>query len=116
MTGSEHEPGPVVRPYAITGGRTRSQHAYPLEALVLTSAIGQKPGPSRSPEARAICELCTKSRSIAEVAAHLRVPIGVVRVLVGDLAGDGLVLVHEGSAEAPDNQLLERVLSGLRRL
>jgi hypothetical protein len=116
VTGSEHEPGPVVRPYAITGGRTRSQQAYPLEALVLTSAIGQQPGSSRSPEARAICELCTKSRSIAEIAAHLRVPIGVIRVLVGDLAGDGLVLVHESSTEAPDNQLLERVLNGLRRL
>jgi hypothetical protein len=115
VTGSEHEPGPVVRPYAITGGRTRSQQAYPLEALVLTSAVGQDAG-ARSPEALAICELCTKSRSIAEIAAHLRVPIGVVRVLVGDLAGDGLVLVHEGSADAPDNQLLERVLNGLRRL
>jgi Protein of unknown function (DUF742) len=116
VTGSEHEPGPVVRPYAITGGRTRSQHAYPLEALVVTSLVGQQHGPSRSPEARAICELCTKSRSIAEVAAHLRVPVGVVRVLIGDLAEDGVVLVHEGSEEAPDNQLLERVLSGLRRL
>ena len=116
MTGSEHEPGPVVRPYAITGGRTRSEHPYPLEALVVTSLVGQETGPSRSPEAREICELCKKSRSIAEIAAHLRVPIGVVRVLVGDLAGDGLVLVHEGSEQAPDNQLLERVLSGLRRL
>jgi hypothetical protein len=116
VTGSEHEPGPVVRPYAITGGRTRSQHAYPIEALVLTSAVGHQSGASRSPEARAICDLCTKSRSIAEIAAHLRVPIGVVRVLVGDLVGDGLVLVHERSADAPDNQLLERVLNGLRRL
>jgi hypothetical protein len=108
--------GPVVRPYALTGGRTRPQRAYPLEALVVTSGLGQRYDVRRSPEAQAICALCRSSRSVAEVAAHLEVPLGVARVLIGDLVGEGLVRVHEGADDAPDTDLLERVLSGLRRL
>ncbi len=77
------EPGPVVRPYALTGGRTRSRQAYSLEALVVTSPSGERYDPRRSPEAQ---------------------------------VGDGLVVVHEGSDDAPGTVLLERVLSGLRRL
>jgi Protein of unknown function (DUF742) len=108
--------GPVVRPYAITGGRTRPEHSYPLEALVQTSADGERADSARTPEVAAICALCRSSRSVAEVAANLGVPLGVARVLIGDMVSEGLVLVHEPSAEPPDDRLLERVLSGLRRL
>jgi Protein of unknown function (DUF742) len=110
------ETGPVVRPYAIVGGRTRPEHSYPLEALVRTSPDGERTDSARSPEVSAICALCRSSRSVAEVAASLGVPLGVARVLIGDMVGEGLVLVHEPTADAPDARLLERVLSGLRRL
>jgi hypothetical protein len=113
-SGADYEP--IVRPYALTGGRTRPEHAYPLEALVVTSLAGERFDANRSPEARAICELCTHSRSVAEIAAHLHVPFGVTRVLVGDLADDGLVLVHGQSEDTPNADLLERVLSGLYQL
>jgi hypothetical protein len=116
MTSPGDEPQSIVRPYALTGGRTRPEHAYPLEALVVTSIIGERYERGRSPELQAICELCTHSRSVAEIAAHLRVPFGVTRVLVGDLADAGLVLVHGQSGDAPDADLLERVLVGLRKL
>jgi hypothetical protein len=116
VSGPTDDTGPVVRPYAITGGRTRPEHSYPLEALVLTSADGERADSSRTPEVTAICALCRSSRSVAEVAANLAVPLGVARVLIGDLVGDGLVVVHEPTDEAPDAHLLERVLSGLRRL
>jgi hypothetical protein len=106
----------VVRPYALTGGRTRSRQAYSLEALVVTSPSGDRYDARRSPEAQAICAMCRSSRSVAEVAARLGIPLGVARVLIGDLVGDGLVVVHEGSDDAPGTVLLERVLSGLRRL
>jgi hypothetical protein len=112
----DEEPGPLVRPYALTGGRTKAKHEYSLETLVLTSFMGERHNPRLSPEAQAICALCRSSQSVAEVAAHLGVPIGVARVLIGDLVGEGLVLVHEGSDDGPDTPLLERVLSGLRRL
>jgi hypothetical protein len=111
-----NEPEPIVRPYALTGGRTRPAHAYPVEALVVTSFSGDRIDARRGPEAHAICKLCTHSRSVAEIAALLRVPVGVTRILVGDLADEGLVLVHEQSDETPHADLVERVLSGLRRL
>ncbi|MEP7179346.1 MAG: DUF742 domain-containing protein [Pseudonocardiales bacterium] len=88
------EPEPIVRPYALTGGRTKPPHEYPLDALVVTSFAGDRVGPGHGPEAYAICQLCRHSRSVAEIAARLRVPVGVMRVLIGDLADEGLVLVH----------------------
>jgi hypothetical protein len=76
-----------------------------------------------SEEHRAVAELCRAPRSVAEVAALLSLPLGVARVLLADMAGIGLVVVHrnppgeEGShAGRPDMVLMERVLSGLRRL
>lgn len=111
-----HEPDPLVRPYALTGGRTRPPHPYPLEALVVTSFAGDRVDARRGPEARAICKLCAHSRSVAEIAALLRVPVGVTRILIGDLADEGLVLVHIQSDDAPDADILERVLGGLRGL
>jgi hypothetical protein len=109
--------GPFVRPYAITGGRTRSRHAFALEALVATTATGERAKLATSPEGRTICELCRSAKSIAEVAALVGVPFGVVRVLVGDLVDNGLVRVH-GTADdnGPDRVILEKVLDGLRRL
>ncbi|KAA9372868.1 MULTISPECIES: DUF742 domain-containing protein, partial [Microbispora] len=62
--------------------------------------------------------LCRQVRSVAEVSALLRIPLGVVRVVIADMAAEGLVHVHQPQLEAgkPDLNLLERVLSGLRRL
>ena len=114
--GPEAESANIVRPYALTRGRTRPEHAYPIEALVVTSLAGEVFDPDRTPEAQAICRICTRSRSVAEIAANLHVPLGVSRVLVGDLADAGLVLVHGTSDEAPNTDLLERVLGGLRKL
>lgn len=107
----------MVRPYALTRGRTRPTHAYPLEALVRTDRYSLD-GYVRTPEERAIAELCRESRSVAEVAALLRVPLGVARVLIGDLVDRGVVEVHTNPLPdaAPTAALLERVLSGLRNL
>jgi Protein of unknown function (DUF742) len=116
LAAAEEESGPIVRPYALTGGRTRCQREYPLEALVVTTFMGEHYADGGSPEAKAICDLCEESRSVAEIAALLKIPIGVARVLIGDLVREGLVMVHEASGDAPDTVLLERVLSGLRRL
>lgn len=110
-----YEERSVVRPYALTKGRTEARRDYPIEALVV-----DKPGATGgalSPEMHAIRGLCRSTQSIAEIAAHLKLPLGVVRVLVGDLEDHGLVSVHsQEQTDSPDIDLLERVLGGLRRL
>ena len=113
------ETGSLVRPYTKTGGRTRSDYDLAIEALVSTSEQGKAAGAAVLPEHRSICGLCLDTRSVAEVAAHLRLPLGVARVLIGDMAGLGLVLIHQSGmvvGDRPSIEFMERVLSGLRRL
>ncbi|MET9662857.1 DUF742 domain-containing protein [Streptomyces sp. NPDC006510] len=111
---------PLVRPYAMTGGRTRPRYQLAIEALVSTTA-----DPSRLqgqlPEHQRICRLCFEIKSVAEISALLSIPLGVARILVADLAEAGLVAIHqpggdESAGGQPDVTLLERVLSGLRKL
>jgi Protein of unknown function (DUF742) len=113
------ESGSLVRPYTKTGGRTRSDYDLAIEALVSTSERGRAPDAAVLPEHRSICGLCLDTRSVAEVAAHLRLPLGVAKVLIGDMAGMGLVLIHQTGmvvGDRPSIEFMERVLSGLRRL
>ena len=113
------ESGSLVRPYTRTGGRTKPDYDLAIEALVSTSEKGMERDAAVLPEHRSICGLCVDTRSVAEVAAHLRLPLGVVRVLIGDMASMGLVLIHQGGlvvGDRPSIEFLERVLSGLRRL
>ncbi|MER8068613.1 DUF742 domain-containing protein [Streptomyces sp. NPDC094034] len=111
---------PLVRPYAMTGGRTRPRYQLAIEALVSTTADpSQLHG--QLPEHQRICQLCFEIKSVAEISALLSIPLGVARILVADLAEAGLVAIHQpGGDEAvggqPDVTLLERVLSGLRKL
>lgn len=109
----------LVRPYAWTGGRTRSDYDLALEALVSTSERGLDEDALTQPEHQAIAGLCRDVRSVAEVAALLAIPLGVARVLVGDMAALGLLTVHATASDRtgqPDVAFLERVLDGLRRL
>lgn len=108
-----------VRPYAWTRGRTRTGYSLEIETLVTTSQRGREQLALLQLEHRAVADLCQQARSVAEVAALLKVPLGVAKVLVGDMAGIGLVAVHESvttHGDMPDLALMERVLSGLRRL
>ncbi|MEU8822762.1 DUF742 domain-containing protein [Streptomyces sp. NPDC048636] len=123
---SARQPG-RVRPYSLTGGRTRSGHVLLVETFVASleppggrfdPAPSGGPGARMLPEIRAIIELCRRMRSVAEVSAMLKIPLGVVRVLLSDLADQGKIRVY-GTGRGPgqpDRALLERVLSGLRRL
>ncbi|HYY80533.1 MAG TPA: DUF742 domain-containing protein [Actinomycetes bacterium] len=117
----EREPGPVVRPYAMTSGRTRSDRGdqLELETLVLTTAEGAAETASLNLEQRTIAQLCQDVLSLAEVAAHLDLPVRVARVLIGDLLDGGLVAVYRPryAEDDPLNRaLLERVLHGLRAI
>jgi hypothetical protein len=105
----------IVRAYAWTGGRTRTEYRLRIETLVSTSVRGLEQVTDLSSEHQEVVELCEQSRSVAEVGAILGLPIGVVRVLLGDMARMGLITVH-GNDSGPDLALLERVLRGLTRL
>ncbi|MBW1603061.1 DUF742 domain-containing protein [Streptomyces sp. JJ66] len=119
-----------VRPYSLTGGRTRFGHVLLVETFVAAieapEQLGELPPLSRAglrdrvlPETQAIVELCRRMRTVAEIAALLRMPLGVVRVLLSDLADQGRVRIYgtgRQTAGRPDRALLERVLGGLRRL
>ncbi len=108
--------GRLVRPYALTGGRVRSDADLPLETLVVTTPVGAQ-ATRLAWERRAIAEMCSVPVAVAEVAARLRVPLGVARVLVGDMTSEGLVQVYRPvEVERPDLLLLERVLDGLQAL
>ncbi|HEY7591678.1 MAG TPA: DUF742 domain-containing protein [Actinophytocola sp.] len=109
----------IVRPYAWTRGRTRATMDLRIEALVTTSELGADIEALTQTEHRCVAELCGEPRSVAEVATLLHVPLGVAKVLLGDMANLGLVIVHKtatGGANKAHLVLMERVLSGLRRL
>jgi hypothetical protein len=120
-TFEEADTGPLIRPFAMTGGRTRPRYELALEALV-SANVDQDRLATLLPEHQRICTLCaTEVKSVAEVSALLSLPLGVARILVADLAEAGLVAIHQPAAggesgNQPDVTLLERVLSGLRKL
>lgn len=109
----------IVRAYAWTGGRTRSNIDLEIETLVSANDQSRQSAGILQAEHQRVVELCHSPRSVAEVAALMRLPLGVVKVLLGDMAERGLVDVHQTASaggDTPDLGLMERVLSGLRRL
>jgi hypothetical protein len=106
---------PGVRPYFITRGRTRASVDFAIETLVVTSEEGERAAGQLDFERRRLVELCTAARSIAEIASTLSVPLGVARVLVGDLADERFLKVYEpGSRD--DTALIRRLIDGIRAL
>ncbi len=120
MTDTSREDRFRVRPYALTGGRVRSSTELALEAIVRLSERGAVAGDGLVAERRQICFLCTEPSSIAEVSAHLKLPLGVVRVIVGDMVTEGLLDCNGSGGvrddDSRDLRLLERVLDGLQAL
>ena len=113
---NRQEPGRLVRPYYMTGGRARpTQDDLEIEALVSTTAQGDR-SPKLTVEQRAIIALCRDLLSVAEVSARLDLPLGVTRVLIGDMAAEGMVILHRPTSvgDRPDLALLQRVLYGLQ--
>jgi hypothetical protein len=111
--------GPVVRPYAVTRGRARPvTGTFDLISLVTATCAEVAPDVGLGPEHVAIVALCQRVQSVAEVAAHLDLPVGTVRVLLGDLVARDLVQVREPRATAglPDDSVFEAVINGLRAL
>jgi hypothetical protein len=112
--------GNLVRPYAVTRGRTEPSRDIPIEAILVASQDALQEARFAGHDKYRIAALCeAKPQSLAELAALTRLPLGVARVLVADMVADGLLSLHsaaprQGFTERMD--LLERVLSGLRKL
>jgi hypothetical protein len=114
--------GPVVRPYAVTGGRTEPDG----EVLDVIAVVVAMPGGDmddddpqrRTPEHRRILGLCQRQATVADIAAGTGLPLGVVRVLLSDLILSGAVTVirPRSAGQRPGNDVLQEILNGLRAL
>lgn len=109
---------PWVRPYVLTGGRTRTRHHLYVHTLVSASWFDPATADRLSPEARRLYERAsTGPQSVAEMSAHCGVSLGVTRVLLEDLAASDRVQINEDVYVSPyDRRLLKRVIDGLREL
>jgi hypothetical protein len=112
----------VVRPYAVTGGRTEPADGELLDLVAVLVATGQSADEDdrrqRAPEHRRILELCRNQATVADLAADLELPVGVVRVLLADLIAQGAVAVvpKRPASERTGNDVLREILNGLRAL
>jgi hypothetical protein len=120
MTADSHTgEGRVVPVYAFTRGRTRpAGQDLPLEAVVTVADTSARHGALLQSESLAIVQLCAQPQSLAEIGAALQVPVGVARVLVGDLVNAGYLLAHlprhTTQDGRPSQAVLGRLLDGLR--
>jgi hypothetical protein len=115
----DEDAGPVVRPYAVVRGRTESpQGRLDLIAFVITVVDTLDAWMQMEPEHHRILDLCRRPRTVTEVAAGLRLPVGVVRVMLGDLLDAQAVLIREPAdpANRPSLDVIREVLDGLRAL
>ncbi len=111
------EAGPVVRPYAVTKGRTSSGTTFGLIDVVV--ATGEWPSEHfrPGPEHRRILVTCRRPMPVVDLTSEINLPLGVVRVLLGDLTDEGLLRVVSAQRESvPDQRLLRMVLDGLESL
>ena len=108
---------PTVRPYFLTGGRTRSEHQLAFETIVRATNLAERRMSALAYERAKIVHLCMAPHSVAEVSAKLHIPLGVAQVLAGDMVGDGLLTMSQSiGPPADDVSLLKRLIHGVRVL
>ncbi|WP_326646465.1 DUF742 domain-containing protein [Streptosporangium sp. NBC_01755] len=114
----DEEAGPVVRPYAMTGGRTRASSSLDLLSMAVATGTPISPGAYLGSEHRRLLKLVRRARPIVEIASDADLPVGVIKVLLGDLLDQGLILVRSPipAASVPPESLLRELISGLRAL
>ena len=115
----DREAGPIVRPYAVTNGRTLPNGGASFGLLDVVVATGEwPPEPFRpGPEHRRILSVCRRPVPVVDLTSEIDLPLGVVRVLLGDLMSNGLLrIVSEQRQQVPDQRLLRMVLDGLESL
>jgi len=115
----DREAGPVVRPYALTMGRTLPSGGASFGLIDVVVATGGRP-PEHfrpGPEHRRILNLCRLPTPIVDLTSEIDLPLGVVRVLLGDLTSEGMLRVLSTQKQpVTDQHLLRMVLDGLESL
>ncbi len=114
VTDDDEEDGELVRPFVITGGRTRHASVH-LRVETLVVATGNAHDRQLQFEHARIIGMCNSPISVAEVAARVGIPLGVAQILAGDLAEAGLVQIHE-ARQAATPALLLRMIDAVRAL
>lgn len=115
----DREAGPVVRPYAVTKGRTTPSGGAWFGLIDIVVRTGERTSEDfrQGPEHRRIMSLCQRPIPVVDLTSEIDLPLGVVRVLLGDLTEAGMVRVIPGQEDAePDQRLLRMVLDGLESL
>jgi hypothetical protein len=115
----DQEAGPVVRLYALTKGRTQPQGGASFGLIDVVVATGERPSEHfrLGPEHRRILGVCRRPMPVADLTSEIDLPLGVVRVLLGDLTGEGLLKILSAQRQhVPDQSLLRMVLDGLESL
>jgi hypothetical protein len=114
------EAGPVVRPYALTQGRTRhAGEAFDLVATVTTTGGRVADPGALAPEHISVLQLARVPTTVVDIASDIDLPLGVVRILLADLRELGLVEIQAPVNARPrqiDRNTLREVLHGLRAL
>lgn len=115
----EQDPGPIIRPYTMTRGRTRPSGEF-FDLIAIVTALGPGSGnpAGLAPEHVRVLDACLVPASVADVAAETGLPVAVVRVLLGDLRDRELITVRPPAsvAKLPKEGLLREVLQGLKAL
>ena len=115
----DRDAGPVVRPYALTKGRTLPSGGESFDLIdVMVATSDRMPEHFRpGPEHRRLLSLCRRPTPVVDLTSEIDLPLGVVRVLLGDLISEGLVGVLSTQKQpATDQRLLRMVLDGLESL
>lgn len=115
---TREDPGPLIRLFGLTGGRARPLgETFDLVAIVTTISTYFEPT-DLNPEYRAVLSVCRMPTPVADVAAHLKLPLNITRVILGDLRRQGLVTIDQPRpvAQAIDERIYKEVLHGLRSL
>ncbi|GHH77242.1 hypothetical protein GCM10018793_24820 [Streptomyces sulfonofaciens] len=118
MTRKPVDTGDPDRLYTVTGGRSRADDSFDLVTLIVSEC---EPKAGMQSEHARILDLCRHPTAVVEIAAELKLPITVVRILLGDLLDTGRITARHpraarSVASLPDSALLKEVLHGLRNL
>ena len=115
----DREAGPVVRPYALTQGRTLPNGGASFGLIDVVIATSERP-PEHfrpGPEHRRILGMCRRPIPVVDLTSEIDLPLGVVRVLLGDLTSEGMLRVLSTQKQpVTDERLLRMVLDGLESL
>jgi hypothetical protein len=113
----DSEAGPIVRPYAVTKGRTQATGKFGLIDVVVATGEWQSPHFRPGPEHRRILAFCRRPVPVVDLTSEIDLPLGVVRVLLSDLAAEGMLRIVSAQRQpVPDQRLLRMVLDGLESL